>query len=124
MTETGNGNIAEAGENASDIAEPSRKIKFEGKSMADFTFFRRRKIANKEGEITGHALVVLPKDSKQLQIEYTCPYCKHKGYDEQDVPEPGVTKTGKPKKLKLSKKSIKIVCKGCGKTVFIPKLKD
>ena len=106
------------------IAPKATKINTEGKTMADFEFFRQRKILNKEKQETGHGLVAIPKGSGILQIEYTCPYCKHKGYDEQPVPEPKATKTGKIKKVKMSKKSIKFVCGGCGKTVYVQKLKD
>jgi len=106
------------------MAPKPTKIELEGKSMADFEFFRQRKITNKEGEETGHGLVAVPKDSGIIQIEYTCPYCKHHGYDEQEVPEPKVNKKGKLKKVKLSKKNIKLVCGGCGKTVYVQKLKD
>lgn len=106
------------------LAPKAKKVNLEGKTMADFEFFRQRKIVNKEGQETGHGLVAVPKDSGIIQIEYKCPYCLHDGYDEQPVPEPKVNKKGKLKKVKLSKKNIKLVCKGCGKTVYVQKLKD
>lgn len=106
------------------MAPKPTKIELEGKTMADFEFFRQRKIVNKEGEETGHGLVAVPKDSCIIQVEYKCPYCQYDGYDEQPVPEPKVNKKGKLKKVKLSKKNIKLVCGGCGKTVYVQKLKD
>jgi len=106
------------------LAPKAKRIDLEGKSMADFDFFRQRKILNREGEETGHGLVAVPKGSGTLQIEYTCPYCQHRGYDEQPVPEPKPLPNGKVRKVKMSKKSIKFRCEGCGKTVYVQKLKD
>ena len=68
------------------MAPKPKKIELEGKSMVDFEFFRQRKIQNKAGQDTGHGLVAVPKDSGIIQIEYTCPYCQHEGYDEQEAP--------------------------------------
>ena len=61
------------------MAPKPTKIELEGKTMADFEFFRQRKIVNKEGEETGHGLVAVPKDSCIIQVEYKCPYCQYDG---------------------------------------------
>ena len=62
---------------------------------------------NAKGEPRGKIRVLVPPHSTTAMVEYTCPECKHAGYEEQEWKRPFKMKCGK-----------------CGFLMTVPKMKQ
>jgi DNA-directed RNA polymerase subunit RPC12/RpoP len=74
----------------------------------EFTYFSRRKLANKTGEVSGEIFVW--KRNKDIEHNFVleCPYCS----SESDG------------NIELKKRPYRIKCSHCGRTITLKKLKD
>ena len=66
-----------------------------------------RDTKNAKGEPTGKIRVLVPPHSTTAMVEYTCPECKHAGYEEQEWKRP-----------------FKMKCDKCGFLMTVPKMKQ
>jgi hypothetical protein len=65
-----------------------------------------RDVKNKKCEPTGKIRVLVPPNSTNAMVEYTCPECKHVAYTETEWKRPFYVK-----------------CEKCGAKIGVPKMK-
>ncbi len=62
---------------------------------SECAYHTRRDVKNAKKQITGKIRVLVPKNSTNAMVEYTCPECKHSAYTEQEWKRPFFVKCDK-----------------------------
>lgn len=73
--------------------------------MSNVRYMTSRELANDKGQVTGMIKVLVPKDSNDAKVKYTCPMC----LKSEDTTEEW-------------KKPFSVKCKFCGHTIKLSKL--
>jgi len=79
-------------------------------------FITTRELQNKSGEMKGSARILKIKEEDKAMVDFTCPECGHSEKREEAWQEPFVIGKG-------AKKKMNVVCRKCGYSVTILKLK-
>jgi len=66
-----------------------------------------RDVKSKDGKSIGKIRVLVPPNSDTAMVEYTCPECGHKDYDERPWKRP-----------------LYVKCKKCNNKIGVPKMKQ
>jgi len=75
--------------------------------MGNYKYITNRTLRNKAGQENGRLKAFVKKESDNMEGEYECPECGHKGKINQ-----------------VWKRPFSVKCEGCGFLIRIPKMKD
>jgi hypothetical protein len=86
------------------------KLPFDIKEIkpGEFTYFSRRKLENKEGEVAGEIFVWKRKDDEEHSFALECPYCLKQGEGNID----------------LKRRPYRVRCTHCDRSITLKKLKN
>ncbi|MFQ5800677.1 MAG: hypothetical protein ACE5HH_03015 [Candidatus Hydrothermarchaeales archaeon] len=74
----------------------------------EFTYFSRRKLANKEGEEKGEMIIWKRQGDEEHSFVMECPYCLKEGEG----------------KVSLKRRPYRVRCTNCKRSIALKKLKD